>query len=133
MNGYARLLNGCTRRLHEKKILMIEWKDKKIEDTCDMAQANSACVYVYWRQRLTQIRHKKGKMCYHFFFNKNYYLVALEGYRYEHACPVQNKNFEQKAGSGGKCQCSSFHFGNILTTVTIRKKFTACKIGHFGL
>ena len=25
-----------------KKILMIEWKDKKIEDTCDRVQANSA-------------------------------------------------------------------------------------------
>ena len=32
-----------------KKILMIEWKHKKIEDTCDiMVQANSVCVYVYW-------------------------------------------------------------------------------------
>ena len=34
-----------------KKILMIEWKHKKIEDTCDMIQ-------------------HEGKMCYHFFFNK---------------------------------------------------------------
>ena len=72
-----------------------------------------------------------GNMRYHFFFNKNYYLIALKEYRYEHECPVQNKNLEQKAGSSGsKCQISSLHFGNILTTVTIRKKFTACKIGH---
>ena len=62
-----------------------------------------------------------------------FHLVAPEEYRHEHVCPVQNKSFEQKAGSGGKCQSSSLHFSSILTTVTIRKKFTACKIGHFGL
>ena len=43
---------------------MIEWKHKKIEDTCDiMVQANSVCVYLYWPAMVTQIRHKKGKMC----------------------------------------------------------------------
>ena len=46
-----------------KKILMIEWKHKKIEDTCDMVQKiQLVCTYI-GVQRLTQIRHKKSKMC----------------------------------------------------------------------
>ena len=115
-----------------KKILMIEWKHKKIEDTCDiMVQANSVCVYVYWPAK--SYTNTSKCVTIPFSTKTTFHLVAAEEYRHEHVCPVQNKNFEQIAGSGGKCQSSSLHFSSILTTVTIRKKFTACKIGHFGL